>query len=240
MPNYCFNKVNMRGIGSNKDFYTTSEKGNEEFDFQKIIECPDELYKSTASGYAYDLDLREVIITALENLIHNDMHSFISSDYICSKAPLIAKEREAIEEVYKKYKVDRQRVLETGLNKFQLLVKYGFVSWYEFCTNIWGTKWNAWDTFIVDEDNVEFITAWNPPYGIFMELSKMYPYDLITVNWSEEGGVSGFMQFHSGECICDKEYVYNVSSCEELDSCVENRLFTPIVPLSSGEENENK
>lgn len=227
MPNWCTNIVTMRNIGTNDDLYTEDNTGKQ-FDFNKIIECPDELYKSTSGGYAYDLDLREVIITALENLIYNDAHSFISSDYMCSKASLIAKERKAIEEVYEKYKVNRQEVLESGLNKFQLLVKYGFPSWYEFCTNIWGTKWNAWNTFIIDDDTVEFTTAWTPPYGIFMELSKMYPYDLISVEWYEEGGMNGTLQFHSGECISEKVYVYNVENYEELEKCVKTRLFTPV------------
>lgn len=242
MPNHCWNNVNMRNIGKNEEFYTKDKEGVTNFDFQKIIPAPKDLYApDTSTSYAYDAELREVIITALENLVQRDRYSFISSQYVTEKLPTIEAERKALNEYYEKFNIDRNDVLRIGLIRFTNLVKHGFVSWYEFCINVWGTKWNAWDTFIVDDDNVEFTTAWGPPYGIFMKISEMYPYDLITVNWSEEGGHNGLLQFHSGECIQDIEYVYDqdvYASYEELEDARDKRLFTRVELISKGETNE--
>lgn len=241
MPNYCWNDVNMRNIGKREEFYTEIY-GNKEFDFQKIIPASEELYApGISSSYPYDADLREVIITALENLILKDHSSFISSQYVLDKWPKIKEERESLQQYYDKFNIDRDDVLKTGLIRFNNLIRHGYASWYEFCCNVWGTKWNAWDTFIVDENNIEFTTAWGPPYGIFKKISEMNPYDLITVNWSEEGGYNGLLQFHSGECIQDIEYVYDqdaYASYEELEDARDKRLFTRVKLISKGETNE--
>ena len=41
--------------------------------------------------------------------------------------------------------------------------KYGFVDWYKW-SQVWGTKWNAYNTIMYD-DEAEFDTAWCMPYG---------------------------------------------------------------------------
>lgn len=234
MPNYCFNQVNMRKIGDHKEFY--DEKG--QFDFNKIIECPKELY-DTKGALPFDMDLREVIVTAMENLLEKDMYSYISSGYLMEKLPIVQEERRKLNKLYEMYdNYPRETCLQEGLKRFEMLVKYGFQSWYEFCTNVWGTKWNAWDTFVVDLDNIEFITAWSPPVGIFQKISEMYPYDLMTVNWSEEGGINGILQYHGGECIYDREYVYDqgYEDYEAIEENMSNRLFTKVELLPTIED----
>lgn len=59
----------------------------------------------------------------------------------------------------------------------QLLAKYGYQSWYDFCINEWGTKWEAnsydkcehqaGDTTVY----MSFDTAWAPPLGIYQALT---------------------------------------------------------------------
>ncbi len=53
----------------------------------------------------------------------------------------------------------------------------GFDSWYEFCTNRWGTKWDVGgaDAAIhLDDDGLGFTasfdSAWSPPLGIYEQL----------------------------------------------------------------------
>ena len=48
--------------------------------------------------------------------------------------------------------------------------KHGFSSWYDWCNEHWGTKWDACDLSItVTEDKVlgYFSTAWAPPIGFY-------------------------------------------------------------------------
>jgi hypothetical protein len=57
--------------------------------------------------------------------------------------------------------------------------RYGYDSWFEFCTAKWGTKWdisNNGETAEVDEDGLgfsgSFETAWSPPLGIVQALEQ--------------------------------------------------------------------
>lgn len=57
--------------------------------------------------------------------------------------------------------------------------KHGYGSWYEFCVNEWGTKWDA-DCHSVDTDpeypdtlEAVFDTAWSPPIAFYEKLERM-------------------------------------------------------------------
>ena len=57
----------------------------------------------------------------------------------------------------------------------------GFKSWYDWSMANWGTKWNAKDTSINMQDRewgsieIEFETAWSPPYQIFAKMLELFP-----------------------------------------------------------------
>jgi hypothetical protein len=53
----------------------------------------------------------------------------------------------------------------------------GFDSWYDFCTNRWGTKWDVGGAdcdIELDDDGLGFIasfdSAWSPPTGVYEQL----------------------------------------------------------------------
>lgn len=53
----------------------------------------------------------------------------------------------------------------------------GFESWYDFCTNRWGTKWDvggADASITIDDDGLGFTasfdSAWAPPTGVYEQL----------------------------------------------------------------------
>ena len=57
--------------------------------------------------------------------------------------------------------------------------KYGYGSWYDFCVNEWGTKWDA-STHSVDiydehSDTLDavFDTAWAPPIAFYEKLERL-------------------------------------------------------------------
>ena len=68
--------------------------------------------------------------------------------------------------------------------------KYGYESWYEFCIEKWGTKWDAAEPYIIESSEdvliIRFETAWSPPLGWLEDASKKYKRLLFRMNVSEE------------------------------------------------------
>jgi len=70
--------------------------------------------------------------------------------------------------------------------------KHGYTSWYDWCINNWGTKWDAGnendeDLDCADPNKVQlsFDTAWQPPVAFFEKLTEQ-GFD-ITAYYLEEG-----------------------------------------------------
>ena len=78
----------------------------------------------------------------------------------------------------------------------------GYPSCYEFCVSEWGTKWIP-DDVTIDRPSgvVYFSTAWCPPLGIFLELSRKFP-SVVLFTRSFEGGCG----------ICQEESYSNGST----------------------------
>jgi hypothetical protein len=68
---------------------------------------------------------------------------------------------------------DKQRALES--QEQDNLKKYGYKTWYDFCVNSWGTKWDIGDgqgiqTYNDHELVVYFDSAWAPPIQAYEKL----------------------------------------------------------------------
>ena len=60
-------------------------------------------------------------------------------------------------------------------------LKYGYDNWYDWRFENWGTKWDAQDSDIEEDENgltINFCTAWSPAIPYVKQVAKMYP-DLI-------------------------------------------------------------
>ena len=57
--------------------------------------------------------------------------------------------------------------------------------WYDWRVNHWGTKWDAYDVVVTDDDpesvEIEFNTAWCPPEPICAAIRDEYPD--VSVSW---------------------------------------------------------
>jgi len=51
----------------------------------------------------------------------------------------------------------------------------GASSWYDWCCNNWGTKWNAYDIEVLDEQVLKFNTAWSGVTDLMTKLSEKFP-----------------------------------------------------------------
>jgi len=74
-------------------------------------------------------------------------------------------------------------------------------NWYDWHCDFWGTKWNACETHIIDDDHVRFDTAWADPVPIFEALSSKHPdLELTTESVHEDCVVSG-ARYAYGACV---------------------------------------
>lgn len=72
------------------------------------------------------------------------------------------------------------------------MAAYGAAEWYDWSVKNWGTKWDAYDTEVIDLDesgerlNLRFDTAWSCPKPVFTKLAKDYGVKIFVL-WQDEG-----------------------------------------------------
>lgn len=77
-------------------------------------------------------------------------------------------------------------------------IKYGAITWFEWCHKNWGTKWNAFDCSVAlkeDCTELKFTTAWTPPMAWLHKLADLGI--SFTCRWENEGGISGVVSYDS-------------------------------------------
>lgn len=110
------------------------------------------------------------------------------------------------------------------------------LNWYNWNNAHWGTKWDVAradgreydDTELQDEvengDNLvlvyRFNTAWSPPIPALLELSRQYPKTLLNLEWEEEQGFGGEVEFLHGDIISQFDYESKCMDCGLVD-CLE-------------------
>ena len=95
-----------------------------------------------------------------------------------------------------------QEALELGRQYHENIEKYGSPTWYEWCCDHWGTKWNAYNCDKADMGGkaLRFETAWSSVPAIVKSISERFPEVLITYEWADEdiGRNVGSAIFRSG------------------------------------------
>ena len=235
MPNWVFNKVKFSDRGKEiLDKVIVANINKEEletedvvFDFNKIVPRPKTL-NITSGGHdiqamQYALSKMsfsqfEKTISKLKKIEVSYYGNYFSKIYKNGKYTLKELENEA-KEFKKQLKNNRKTPFENidykglGINSFEDLgntyinniLNYGADSWYDWSINNWGTKWNASNTYVINDNMVEFETAWSCPVNIFKELSKQFKGVEICVDFADEdiGSNCGEIIFLNGEI---KEY----------------------------------
>lgn len=102
---------------------------------------------------------------------------------------------------------------ENGFEKLTMEEKLIFLkendncdNWYDWNVKHWGTKWNSSETFVVNDKEVEFDTAWSTPEPIFKAISKKYN-TTVKVGFADEaiGENCGILAYKNGEETYYKE-----------------------------------
>lgn len=194
MPNNIINRVKMKDIGHLPIY---DESGN--VDFNQLIPMPQDLDVEAGSLTGFAID--EVMLRCIEDYSANTRRTLNKIYYEIKQLHELDKES-----YYARFNSEEE-ILNIGLQYISNIIRYGYPTWYDWCVANWSTKWNAYNTKLISEDCVQFVTAWNIPYNIYIELSKLYPYDEITVDWFNESMSFGRTSFLDGECIAEDEYL---------------------------------
>lgn len=201
MPNYVKNIVKMNGIASLPLF--TEMDGQKRFSFDTIIPKPKELDIESGSTETWAL---EALFAKLLSIAGQHFMDVRPGASFPGKAEL--------EEKAKKCDKTLVELEVLGLQYASNLVKHGATTWYDWCVDNWGTKWDAMETEIIDDDTVSFWTAWSNPDPIIYELARRYPDRLIEHWWADEdvGNNAGYRWLENGGC-CEAFY-----GCGEQDA----------------------
>lgn len=192
MPNWVTNQVRFRGDAEKiRKLRQSLQTEVSAFDFNKIIPMPEELSVPASSD-------QQPAIAAYQASLRGEKS--------CPEITEISLERMTWDEW-----------VALGKNYVTNIEKYNAPTWYEWCWDNWGTKWNACDVYWYDDDDVEFNTAWACPEGIYEKLAEMYPDIHIDVSFADEdiGNNCGIVTCEDGNC--DIEYINTVAfACEVL------------------------
>ena len=164
MPNHVKNIVKMEGITKLPLFKTEYDEYEKRdvvcFDFNKIIPMPESLNMVSGS-------LETLAIEAVNRRLSQRRHRF-QQGY--SKPQMTDEEYRIRLESHEK---TEEELLELGLQYISNKVKYGATTWYDWCCDNWGTKWNAYSNEQEDEDTISFETAWSNPEPVMLKLSEI-------------------------------------------------------------------
>ena len=85
----------------------------------------------------------------------------------------------------------------------------GYDSWYEFCTNRWGTKWDVGgidSSIAIDDDGLGFTasfdSAWSPPTGVYEQLVEQ-GFEVLAYYYEPGMGFAGIWDNGCDDCYSD-------------------------------------
>lgn len=178
MPNHVLNRITPECSEDRRkeilEAVKSDEAGYGSIDFMKIIPMPNSLSIESGSLTQTALELYEQYRKASDKAEDDGKEDarerFLES--IADSCP------------------DAENLLEMGRQYSENLEKYGHATWYEWCIDNWGTKWNAYDFDVVspknDVNGMIFHTAWSAAIPILEKLSTMYPDVPFNLEFADE------------------------------------------------------
>jgi hypothetical protein len=160
MPNHVTNKLRIIGTQEEVSAVLDQIKGDDEnifIDFNKIEPMPKEL-EGTQSPPR--------IISQEE---YDEQQRRIEND--------------ELSENERKFGFSRGITQEMSDN---FIETFGANNWYDWRNTFWGTKWNAYDQSMDDDNVISFDTAWSTPFDVIQELSFMFPNIEFEVKYADE------------------------------------------------------
>jgi len=82
------------------------------------------------------------------------------------------------------------------------IAKYGYDNWYFWRLENWGSKWDAQEPYIEEDENgltINFDTAWSPAIPYIKQVAKMFPDLIFDLYFMETGEWFAGRVFVKGE-----------------------------------------
>lgn len=94
--------------------------------------------------------------------------------------------------------------------------------WWTWRNAYWGTKWNAYDAEMVEDEafsvRLSFTTAWGPPLPVIAAFAAKYPDTAIALQYEEPGmGFAGDLHYVAGvqRVAIERDSVPNLRWCSD-------------------------
>ena len=250
MPNHVTNKIEFYGDRENINKVLELIKGEERcIDFEKIIPMPKTLHlilggmQSPSIQYALSKKTYAEVIQIEDALkrvrcdFYGNYFSKFDKNYTNEELQEHANEFQERINGNKKDLFDNTDYAGLCIQNFEDLgnlyinniLTYGYDTWYDWACDKWGTKWNAYDTYInEDESEIIFNTAWSCPLPILDKLAEIcYEYEVeFSGKWADEDCGCNVGIFKS-DCGGD-EYWFNY---KRIENC-SNKAYDIYVELN--------
>jgi hypothetical protein len=157
MPNHITNRLIIKAEGEKLQQILERIKGcepNQHIDFNKIVPMPDAL--EIENSGAGDTGMEYILLKAKR--------------FRCSK-----ESAEVAERFNGMSKGQQKEALALGKRYLLNIAYFGHTTWYGWCVENWGTKWNAYDQTLKNGNEVWFTTAWSGATNLICSLSKVFP-----------------------------------------------------------------
>lgn len=193
MPNHITNILTITGSEAEVRKCLESIRGIEDeqyMDFNKIIPMPESLNITSGSSVESAIDI-----------IQNNTKKFeMMMEYHWVKEQGIKSIEELKESIKSRL---TQKDFDEALKAIDNEIKYGCRDWYSWSNLHWGTKWNAYDQILENDDTIIFDTAWASPYPVMEKLAQMFPSLHFCVKYADDdlGHNCGVYEFDGGTCI---------------------------------------
>ena len=204
LPNHVLNIVTLYGdekrIEQLRNEQLQEGGGPGSLDFQKIIPMPESLNIESGSRTSDAIKLYQAAVSC----------GIREASYAgCGerlKEVLQNSDRNLAERMGN---FDLEERFKLGKTAMDNLMRYHAATWYEWCTEHWGTKWNGYDLgegYPCEKNQLRFYTAWAAPHPVLQQLSVLYPDVVLDHRWADEdlGYNLGERTYQAGKVTSEK------------------------------------
>lgn len=194
MPNHITTQLRISGTKEQIDklvkdtgLKRQGDVDQNQFDFNGIIKMPESLNITSGSNTSLGL----IAWGGKDTGVFSSFESYRSMPWWDERYPGI----DTPEKLKEYLKEHDKEAYDLGKQAKENLEKYGHSTWYDWCVENWGTKWNSYDVFYTaggdDYIVIQFDTAWSWPTPIFEKLEEMG----VKVDGVSYGEMEGY-QYH--------------------------------------------
>lgn len=178
MPNHITNRLYVTANSAEEltDFLKSIGTKESAIDFNKIVPMPQDLKGTEESSTT-----NESIAYYLQQTNQEEIAQQIRMlSFYMKKFDTKGKSEDKLKEMY-----------EIGKKYVDNFKKYGATTWYNWCLNNWGTKWNAYSTDLWFDKNkigaiITFDTAWSGVPDLIEKLAKKFPNIYFEYKFADE------------------------------------------------------